>query len=89
MIKSKFKANLFYALCVVFEDTRMHNLKMNPLKYTFGVYVDNYLRFVVHQQVIKMDKKKENAIIKAYTQQHKKELECFIEKKLGVSTQTL
>ena len=37
-----------------FERMRHHQLKLNPLKYAFGVCVGNFLGFLVHQRGTKV-----------------------------------
>jgi len=51
-----------------------HNLKMNPTKCVFGVPVENFLGFLVHQQGIKVDKNKAKVILEVSPPRIKKEL---------------
>ena len=46
-----------------FERIRCHQLKMNPLKCTFGVSAENFLGFLVHRRGIEIDKNKAKAIV--------------------------
>ena len=46
-----------------FERIRLHQLKLNPLKFAFGVQVGNVLGFLVHQRGVEVDQNKANAII--------------------------
>ena len=45
-----------------FEMMRHHQLKLNPLKSSFGVRAKNFLRFLVHQKGIEVDQNKSKAI---------------------------
>ena len=56
----------------IFERMRYHQLKMNPLKCTFGVLVGNILGFFVNQRGIEVDKKKAKAIIETKPPNNKK-----------------
>ncbi|KAK2979852.1 hypothetical protein RJ640_000739 [Escallonia rubra] len=51
---------------------------MKPLKYAFGVSAKNFLRFLVHQKGIEIDKNKAKAIINAQPPSNKKKLQCFL-----------
>ena len=41
---------------------REHGLKMNPSKCVFGVIAGNFLKFLVHNRGVEIDKKKSRAI---------------------------
>ena len=58
-----------------FIQMRLHNLKMNPAKYAFGVLASNFLGFLVHHQGIEVDKNKAKATLEARPPQKKKELQ--------------
>ena len=45
-----------------FERMRHHQLKFNPLKCAFGVHVENFLGFLVHQRGIEVDQNKAKVI---------------------------
>ncbi|CAL8168059.1 unnamed protein product [Prunus armeniaca] len=53
---------------------RQHKLKMNPKKCNFGVQVDNFLGFLVHQRGIEINKNKAKSIVEALPPRNKKEL---------------
>ena len=55
-----------------------HQLKLNPLKCAFGVQVENFLGFLVHQRGMEVDQNKAKAIISAKAPQNKKELHKFL-----------
>ena len=50
---------------------RIYQLKLNPLKCAFGVQVGNFLRFLVHQRGIEIEKNKVRAVLKARLPQSK------------------
>ena len=55
-----------------FEMMRHHQLKLNPLKYVFGVHVGNFHRLLVHQRGIEVNQNKEKSIASANALQNKK-----------------
>ena len=57
---------------------RKHQLKMNPLKCVFGVTAGNFLRFLVHNRGIELDKNKAKAILQAKPPSNKKELQRLL-----------
>jgi hypothetical protein len=57
---------------------RRHQLKMNPLKCAFGVKAGNFLRFLVHNRGIEIDKNKAKAIMQAKPPTNKKELQRLL-----------
>ena len=74
VVKSK-KANKHVNhLRKFFERMRLHQLKLNPLKYAFGVQAGNFLGSLVHQRGVEVDKNKAKAIISTKASQNKKEL---------------
>ena len=60
-----------------FERMRLHQLKLNPLKCSFGVQDGKFLRFLVHQRGVEVDQNKAKAIISIKAPQIKKELQKF------------
>ena len=50
VVKSKIISEHVDHIMKGFEGIRHHQLKLNPLKYTFGVRAGNFLRFLVHQE---------------------------------------
>ncbi|XP_050217645.1 uncharacterized protein LOC126668497 [Mercurialis annua] len=61
-----------------FERIRSNGLKMNPLKYAFGVSAGNFLGFLVHQRGVEVDKNKAKTIINAEPPKTKKQLQRLI-----------
>ena len=78
VVNSKRVSEHIYHLRKSFERMRHHQLKLNPLKCAFGVYVRNFLRFLVHQRGIEVDQNKAKAIAPAKAPQNKKELLNFL-----------
>ena len=62
---------------------RRHQLKMNPLKCAFGVKASNFLRFLVHNRGIEIDKNKAKAIMQAKPPTNKKELQRLLAKSIS------
>jgi len=52
---------------------RLHGLKMNPNKCTFGESSGNFIGFLVHNKGIKLDKNKGKSISEAKPSNTKKE----------------
>ena len=48
-----------------FERMRLHQLKLNPLKFAFGVQAKKFLGFLVHQRELEVDQNTTKAIISA------------------------
>jgi len=63
VIKAKDRENHPYDLRKVFEKLGQHQLKMNPLKYAFGVTLGKFLGFVVWKKGIEIDLEKVKSII--------------------------
>ena len=78
VVKSKKAAEHVNHLRKSFEMMRLHQLKLNPLKCTFGVQARNFLGFLVHQRGVEVDQNKAKAIISAKAPQNKKELHKFM-----------
>ena len=62
----------------IFEMMRLHQLKLNPLKCTFGVQARNILGFLVHQRGVEVDINKAKAIISTKAPQNKKKIQKFL-----------
>jgi len=62
VVKSKKRADHLQDLRLIFERLRRCQLKMNPLKCTFGVTSGKFLGFVVHYRGIEIDQSKIKAI---------------------------
>ncbi|GKV39527.1 hypothetical protein SLEP1_g47285 [Rubroshorea leprosula] len=65
-------------LKLAFERMRKHGLKMNPLKCAFGVFVGNFLGYLVHERGLEVDQNKARAVIEAQPPRSKKELQRFL-----------
>jgi hypothetical protein len=66
-------------LCLAFERMCWHGLKVNPLKYVFGVSTDKFLKFIIHEHDIEIDKKAK-PIKKVQAPVCKKRLQNFLDK---------
>ena len=75
VVKSKKAVEHVNHLKKSFEKMRLHQLKLNPLKFAFGVQAINFLGFLVHQRGVGVDQNKAKAIISAKAPQNKKELQ--------------
>jgi hypothetical protein len=51
-------------LRLALERMRRYGLKINPLKYVFGVSAGKFLRFIIHEHVIEIDRTKIESINK-------------------------
>jgi hypothetical protein len=69
-------ANLRLAL----KRMRQYELKMNPLKYSFGVSAGKFLGFIIHEHGIKIDPSKIESINKVQLPQCKNDMQKFLEK---------
>ena len=78
VVKSKKATEHMNHLRKIFERMRLHQLKLNPLKYAFGVQAENFLGFLVHQRGVDVDQNKVKAIISVKAPQNKKELWMFL-----------
>ena len=58
VVKSKARENHFFDLRRVFERCCLYKLRMNLLKYAFGVPTGKFLGFLVHQRGIDVDPRK-------------------------------
>lgn len=75
VVKSQDFDNHFLDLEKGFLIMRKHQLKMNPLKCTFGVSAINFLGFLVPYRMIEIDKNKAKTIIQAQPPSTKKEVQ--------------
>lgn len=53
VVKSSSKKGHLDHLRLSFERRKKYELKMNPLKYLVGIYVEEFLSFVVHKRAYK------------------------------------
>jgi hypothetical protein len=67
-------------LRATFERMKRYNLKMNPLKCTFGVSAKRFLGFIVHEQGIKIDPKKIDSIKRLETPRCKRDVQKLLGK---------
>jgi hypothetical protein len=55
IVKSDSMDNHFADLRLALERMRRYGLKMNPLKYVFGVSASKFLVFIIHEHGIEID----------------------------------
>jgi hypothetical protein len=78
VMKSKTREDHFGILMKVFERCQLYKLKMNHLKCAFGVSVDKFLGFLVHQCSIDVDPTRASAIASMKPPTTHKELKSFL-----------
>ena len=78
VVKSKKVVEHVNHLSKIFEMMRLHKLKLNPLKCTFGVQTINSLGFLVHQRGVEVDQNKAKVINLTKAPQNKKDLQKFL-----------
>ena len=78
VVKSKKATKHVNHLRKNFERMRLYLLKLNPFKCAFGVQVENFLWFLVHERGVEVDQNKVKAIILAKAPENKKELQKFL-----------
>ena len=66
VVKSKKRVSHIADLRQVFEKLRRYQLKMNPLKCAFGVFLGKFLGFIVRHRDIEIDQSKIDAIMKMF-----------------------
>ncbi|CAN6558119.1 unnamed protein product [Malus baccata var. baccata] len=71
VVKSKTKEHHLVDLKQALIRMRIHKLKMNPKKCTFGVRAGNFLGFLVHQRDVEVDKNKSRAIMESHSPTNK------------------
>ena len=67
-------------LRLTLERMRRYGLKMNPLKYAFGVSAVKFLSFIIHENGIEVDPKRIEAMRKVEAPTCKKDLQKFLGK---------
>jgi hypothetical protein len=67
-------------LCLAFEKIHQYGLKMNPLKYAFGVSAGKFLGFIIHEHSIEIDPKQVESMKKVKAPTYKRELQSFFGK---------
>ena len=80
VVKSVDFQNYLANLEQAFLKIRKYSLKIIPGKCAFGVSAGNFIRFLVHQKEIKVDKNKVKAMLEARPLVNKKELQSLIGK---------
>jgi hypothetical protein len=78
VVKSKKREDHLETLRKVFDRCRLYKLKMNPLKYAFGVSVGKFLGFLVHNCGIDVGPAKAFAIATMKAPTSHKELKSFL-----------
>ena len=78
VVKSRRREEHFHVLKRVFERCRAFKLRMNPLKYAFGVSSGKFLGFLVHSRGIDVDLAKATAIATMRPPTMVKELKSFL-----------
>ena len=68
VVKSYKKDTHLDHLRIAFERIRKQELKINPLKYAFGVVAGNFLGFIVHKKGSMMTKKRPELLSKYHPQ---------------------
>ncbi|CAN6555140.1 unnamed protein product [Malus baccata var. baccata] len=80
VVKSKTEEHHLIDLRHALTRMRIHKLKMNPKKCAFGVRAGNFLRFLVHQRGVKVDKNKSRAIMESPSPTNKVQLQRLLGK---------
>jgi hypothetical protein len=80
VVKSDSMDNHLADLCLAFERMCRYGLKINSLKCLFGVSVDKFLGFIIHEHCIEIDSTKIEYINKVQLPQYKNDMQKFIGK---------
>jgi hypothetical protein len=67
-------------LHLAFEKMHQYGLKMNPLKYAFGVSAGKFLGFIIYEHGIEIDPKRVQSMKKVKAPTCKRELQSFLGK---------
>uniref|UniRef100_A0A2N9ETB6 Reverse transcriptase domain-containing protein n=1 Tax=Fagus sylvatica TaxID=28930 RepID=A0A2N9ETB6_FAGSY len=78
VVKSKRREDHLETLRKVFERCHLYKLKMNPLKWAFGVSAGKFLGFLVHNRGINVDLAKASAIATLKAPTSHKKLKSFL-----------
>ena len=78
LVKSRTRVEHPQALARILQQSREHNLKMNPMKCVFRVFSGKLLGFIVSKRGIKIDLNKAKAIAKMPPPKNIKELRGLI-----------
>jgi hypothetical protein len=79
-VKSDSMNNHLADLRLALERMRQYGLKMNPLKYVFGVSAGKLLGFIIHEHGIEIDPTKIKLINKVQLPQYKNDMQKFLGK---------
>jgi hypothetical protein len=80
IVKSDSIDNHLVNLHLALERMHRYRLKMNPLKYAFGVSAGKFLGFIIHEHGIEIDSTKIESINKVQATQCKNDMQKFIGK---------
>jgi hypothetical protein len=80
VVKSNSMSNHLADLRLTLERMRRYGLKMNPLKYAFGVSAGKFLGFIIHEHGIEIDSTKIEPINKVQPPQCKNNIQKFLGK---------
>jgi hypothetical protein len=80
VVKSDSMGGHLADLCLALEMMCRYGLKMNPLKYVFGVPAGNFLGFIIHEHGIEIDPTKIESINKVQPPQCKNGMQKFLGK---------
>jgi hypothetical protein len=80
IIKSGSMVSHLSNLCLALERMHRYGLKMNLLKYVFGVLVGKFLGFIIHEHGINIDPKKIESINKLQPTQCKNDMQKLLGK---------
>ena len=78
LVKSRIRSEHPQALARILQRSREHNLKMNPKKCVFGVFLGKLLGFIVSKRGIEIDPNKAKAIVEMSPPKNIKELRGLI-----------
>jgi hypothetical protein len=80
IVKSDSMDNHLIDLRLAIEKMRRYGLKMNPLKYAFGVSAGKFLGFIIHEHGVEIDPMKIESINKVQPPQSKNDKQKFLGK---------
>jgi hypothetical protein len=80
IVKSDSLDNHLADLCLALERMRRYGLKMNPLKFVFGVSAGKFLVFIIHEHGIEIDPTKVESINKVQPPQYKNNMQKLLGK---------
>jgi hypothetical protein len=80
IVKSDSMDNHLADLCLALERMHRYGLKMNPLKFAFGVSAGKFLGFIIHENGIEIDPIKIESINKVQPPHCKNDMQKFLGK---------